>query len=420
MCELLIEKAMMIDEVELAKAKLEVYSGKKIQDMESVKRFICSEKNTKFYIDKKMRSSLTNDIDHTYVWLDTGFRDRNNNALFVSLLNNGRGYAGHIIGTARELAESIKSFYPKYKKDICSNYSRFVSKYSQKCQEREHTYIADEEQYLLARVNKDGVCENEFGNKIRQLNISWEKEEETIENEAPETVEKQEELNEQEKEITIGLLFDMLQEREQFIEELLQTIERSKAKSDSEIQDLVEIIRQQSTVIQEQTDALRNIRTFTDEEKEIQYHRDMKKEERQKGKVGHNLLHGRKKIMVLGTTNLSPEVMKGIITKEYGFEESDFVFENDYDKVVHSSGRVIESSRYQAIIFGCCPHSTTGKGKWSSLIERCKQSEDAAVVADARTESGNLKVTKGSFRKALNEICEGLSDVALSYFCFSS
>ena len=412
MCEMLIEKAMIIDEVELAKAKLEEFSGKKIQDMESVKRFIHSEKNTKFYIDKKMKSSLNNDTDHTYVWLDTGFRDRNNNALFISLLNNGREYTGHIVGTARELAESIKSFFPKYKKDICSNYSRFISKYNQKCQEREHTYIADEQQYLLGCANRDATCDSDFGNKIRQLNISWEKEEEEIIEVALPEEDATEQLNEREKEITIGLLFDMLQEREQFIEELLQTIERSKVKSDAEIQDLVEIIRQQSSVIQEQTDALKKIRVFTDEEKEIQYHRDLKKEEMQKGKVGHNLLKNRKKIMVLGTTNLSPEVMKGIVTKEYGFDESDFEFENDYDKVVHSSGRVIESSKYQAIIFGCCPHSTTGKGKWSSLIERCKQNEDATVIVDARTESGNLKVTKGSFRKALNDICAGLSDVA--------
>ena len=50
MCEMVIEKAMVIDNVECARAELENLSGKRIQDMEIVRRFICTEKNTKYYI----------------------------------------------------------------------------------------------------------------------------------------------------------------------------------------------------------------------------------------------------------------------------------------------------------------------------------------------------------------------------------
>ena len=53
MCEMLIEKAMVIDDVDRAKKELEALIGKKIKDMEVVKKFICAEKNTKFYVDKK-------------------------------------------------------------------------------------------------------------------------------------------------------------------------------------------------------------------------------------------------------------------------------------------------------------------------------------------------------------------------------
>ena len=106
-----------------------------------------------------MKSSINYDGDHTYVWLDTGFVDRKNNALFISLLNNGREYAGHHVGTARTLTGNIKGFYPQYKKDISNNYSRFMSKYNQKCRERDNEHIEDENQYLLCKVNEDCIGE---------------------------------------------------------------------------------------------------------------------------------------------------------------------------------------------------------------------------------------------------------------------
>ena len=250
--------------------------------------------------------------------------------------------------------------------------------------------------------------------KIHQLDAVWESAPEEVEeiNEVIKVAEPTEALNEVEKEITIELLIEMVQEREQYIQELLENLEKNKVESDAEIKDLVDIIKEQSVTIKERTDALTRIRIFNEHESLIQFHRDMEKEERQKGKVGHKLLENRKKILVLGTTNLSAEVMKGIIMKEYGFEEDDFEYEIDYDKVVHTSGRIINSSIYQAIIFGCCPHSTAGKGKWSSIIERCKQGENGILIVDARNIAGNLKVTKASFRNALSEICEAFTDVA--------
>ena len=41
----------------------------------------------------------------------------------------------------------------------------------------------------------------------------------------------------------------------------------------------------------------------------------------------------------------------------------------------------------------------------SSLIEKFKQCEDQPYAADARSKSGELKVTKESFRSALNSVC---------------
>lgn len=411
MAEMVIEKDMVIDKVEYVKSGLESFIGKKIKDMEIIRKFICTEKYTKFFIDKKMKSSVNRDTDNIYVWLDTGLRDSNNNALFISLRNNGENYRGHYVGTAHSLTKNIREHYPKNKKDINTNYSRFISKYNQKCLERENPYIEDEKQYLLCKVNESDGYENEIAEKIRQLNVSWEADPEEIVEEEATVVEETDEMSAMEEDITIGLLLDMLKEREQYIEELLKSIEKNKLEKDAEIQHLVEVIKKQSSEITDRTAALNRIRNFTEEEAMAQSWRDMTKEEKQVGKMGHKLLEKRKKIVLLGTSNLSIEVMKGIITKEYGFEEADFVYETDYNKVVHTSGRILDSNRYQAIIFGCCPHSAMRKGRWSSLIESCRQSDTSTFVVDARTNSGKLKVTKASFREALEKICEKFSDM---------
>jgi len=407
MCEMLIEKAMVIDDVEYVKNELEILTGKKIEDMEVVRRFICSEKNTKFFIDKKMNSSVNHDTDNTYVWLDTGFCDLNNNPLFISLLNNGREYVGHHVGTAKKLADNIKSYYHLKGKDVSKNYSRFVSKYKQKCAERNNEHIVDIEDYYLAKANEETCEENEFAKKIRQLNVVWtpDFEELVVEEEA---IEEPEIFNKNEEEITIHYLLEKLDEREQFIQELLEKLEnrdKNELEKDAKIDELIEIIK-------ERTDALIRIRAFNEEETAAQFNRNMKKEEKQKEMFGHKLLKEHKKVIVVGSTNLSAEVMKAIITKEYGFDEKDFEYETDYEKIVRSSGRIINSSKYQAIIFGACPHSTMAKEKWSSMIERCKRSETSAFVVDARSTTGKLKVTKESFRKAISEICDEFIEVA--------
>lgn len=409
MSEMIIEKAMVIDDVECVVSRMEDLTGKRMSGIDIVRKYICTERNTKFYIDKKLKSNVNQDSDSLYLWLDTGYRDRNNNTIFISLLNNGREYKGHYVGTARSLAKVIKNYFPAYRKDINGNYPRFLNKYKQKAAEREHLYISDENQYLLSKANSEQESSGELEVKIRQLNVSWEvdAEEDAVENENMEA-EPEAEMNEAEKEITVGLLFDMLQERERYIQELLENLEKSKLERDTETKELIDIIKKQSETIKERTDALTRIRIFTEEESQVQFQRDMEKKTREKEKVGHNLLKNRKKIMVLGATNLSAEVIKGIIIREYGFEESDFECETDYDKIVHSSERIVNRSRYQAVIFGCCPHSVTGKGKWSGVIERCKQ-EGGICVVDARSSSGNLKVTKASFRNALDEVCKKLS-----------
>lgn len=412
MREMLIEKNVVINNVDCARKELEVLSGERIHDLEIVKKFVTTEKYTKFFVDRKLKTSVNNDSDHSYLWLDTGFTDRNNQPIFISLVRMGHEYVGYKVGTAKTLADGIKREHQKYRKDIAANYSRFLNKYAQKCEERKQKHIDNVNQYYLSKANEASPEENEMAKKLRLLNQVWEADPEEVLEEAENKPAEEETFTEEEQEITMGLLFDMLKEREQYIQELLTALEKNKAQSDAEIKGLVEVIKEQSVVIQERTEALTRIRTFNDEESLVQFQREQEKEERQKAKTGHNLLGSRKKIMLLGSTNLSVEVMKGIITKEFGFEEDDFEYETDYHKVVHNSGRIMNSNRYEAIIFGCCPHSASGAAGWSSVIEKCKRTSGETVVVDARNTSGNLRVTKASFRKALEDICMQMSEAA--------
>ena len=60
------------------------------------------------------------------------------------------------------------------------------------------------------------------------------------------------------------------------------------------------------------------------------------------------------------------------------------------------------------MILGACPHKVQNLGDWRSLVEKCKNTEGMPIAIDARSRSGELKVTKESFREALLQICNEL------------
>ena len=130
-------------------------------------------------------------------------------------------------------------------------------------------------------------------------------------------------------------------------------------------------------------------------------------ETEEQGIGGHSLLGRNGKILVLGASALDQNTMNGI-AKLYGFHKKDFEYETDYTKVVNFAGRISNSERYVAIIFGACPHKVAGLGDWSSIIEKCRQCEDMPCAFDARSHSGELKVTKESFKTALWNVCNEL------------
>ena len=99
------------------------------------------------------------------------------------------------------------------------------------------------------------------------------------------------------------------------------------------------------------------------------------------------------------------EKLLGIV-KDYGYEKKDFVFWDDYDKIKSYAERMAGGS-FTGIIAGPMPHKVSGLGDYSSLIEKMKQPGYPYMV-EARNEAGELKITKNSYRKALEVLTKHL------------
>ena len=101
----------------------------------------CSEKNTKFYVDEKLKASVNQDTGSMYLWLDTGFCDIRNRPIFISLLRTCGEYIGHFVGTAQRLMENVREYFPRNRKYIKENFSKFLKKYDAKSNERDQKSV---------------------------------------------------------------------------------------------------------------------------------------------------------------------------------------------------------------------------------------------------------------------------------------
>ncbi len=396
MREFVIENGIVIDDVDSVIDGIRSISGKNISDAETIRRFITEEKATKYYIDKKCLGKMQPDRDTVYLWLDSGYVDRYGNSIMISLLNDSfGGYCGHYYGTMDVLANAIKNYFPGNTKDINRNLSNLKSKYQNKIADRNHRHIENEQEYLIMMCNGDSGY-SEFESLINNLNVHFDDpvEESVILPDPVDVEEKQPEfdMSYREKEITVGLLLDTIDDMQDYINELLEELKKSN-EDKAKMQEL----EQRNKALEQ---ALVDIRSFNAEH-------SAEEEEQKEARDGHDLLGRRGKILVLGATALDGKTMNGI-AKLYGFRKDDFEYEVDYDKMVSFTGRMGKLEKYSAVILGSCPHKVQNLGDWSSLVEKCKNTEGMPIAIDARSRAGELKVTKESFKAALIEICRQL------------
>ncbi len=390
MREFVIENGIVIDDVDSVVEGIRNITGKSLSDAETLKKFITKEKATKYYIDKKCVAKMQPDKDSVYLWLDSGFVDRYGNSVMISLLNdNYGGYTGHYFGTMDVLANTIKNYFPKNSKDINRNLCNLKNKYQNKIADRSHRHIESEQEYLIMLCNGESTC-SEIEELINGLNVNFEEFEEVHESscidiETSKSIETGINMTFKEEEITIGLLLDAIDEMQDYINDLLEELKKS---NENKIK--LQQLEQRNKDLEQ---ALVNIRAYNSSNSTSDI--DVKK-----GLNGHDLLGKKGKILVLGATALDEKTMNGI-AKQYGFMKNDFDYMLDYDKIKSFTGRSNKLGKYSAIILGACPHKVQNLGDWSSLIDKCKNMEGMPIAVDARSRSGELKVTKESFRQAL-------------------
>ncbi len=402
MQEFMIDNGIVIDDIEGVMEGIAKLSGKQMPSPQTIKRFITNEKSTKFYIDDKCSCKMQPDRDTVYLWLDSGFTSSYGDPIMISLLNKGAGgYTGHFYGTMDSLAGSIGNFFPQNRRNITKNLGSLRIKYDNKISGRDHAHINDEQEYLI-KTSNEASANTVMADLIKGLDITFPEVEVEPEPEIVQEVAKEEPgilMSKLEEEITIGLLLDKMEEREAYIDELLSIIERLNTEN--------KLTKEKMQELEVKNTEYK--RAFVELRANMPEHSEENKSESIGENIGHDLLGKKGRILVLGAASLDEKTMNGI-AKQYGFERRDFVYETDYEKVKSMAGRVSYGERFSAIILGACPHKVSMLGDYSSFVEKCKNDENLPDTYETRTNSGELKLTKESFRKALEAMMKDLME----------
>lgn len=111
-----------------------------------------------------------------------------------------------------------------------------------------------------------------------------------------------------------------------------------------------------------------------------------------------------RKILILGATEIKPKEIYGI-AKTKGLSKDQIEIRSDYDKNKRFS---IDNLRipcpYDGILIGPIAHKVLDINDYNSVIERLKNEEGFPCFQELRTKSGELKITKTSFKEGLDTL----------------
>ena len=111
------------------------------------------------------------------------------------------------------------------------------------------------------------------------------------------------------------------------------------------------------------------------------------------------------KIVVIGESEVSESVLLAI-AQRLGIDKDRFELCLDYEKAqTYNYRKMNYAPNYRAVLFGPCPHSSSGKGTSGSVINEMEQKEGYPRIM--RLESNHaLKITKSNFRSAIEKLVE--------------
>lgn len=118
-----------------------------------------------------------------------------------------------------------------------------------------------------------------------------------------------------------------------------------------------------------------------------------------------NVLSRNQKLLVIGGTEVKERILMGVAKAHSNFIKGDIEFVLEYDKIRMYTTRIKPwGTNYAGIIVGPCPHKTGDSGDFSSFIQKIKEEEGYPHIEEARELGGQLKLTKQSFRLALDRM----------------
>lgn len=123
---------------------------------------------------------------------------------------------------------------------------------------------------------------------------------------------------------------------------------------------------------------------------------------------------GRKpKILVFGASQVPAEHLRGI-AKNLGLEKNQIEFMTDYEQNKRFDfDNIRYNSPYGSILIGPNAHCMVGVGDHASVIQKLTKEEGFPHIEEIRTETGELKITKTSFKSALSRAVVYLSSIGI-------
>lgn len=112
------------------------------------------------------------------------------------------------------------------------------------------------------------------------------------------------------------------------------------------------------------------------------------------------ILPEKRQIIVIGDSNITKNVLLGI-AKSFGLAERQIDFYLEYQRIKQEGVRKYRyNDRIAGILVGPCPHKAANVYDCNSLLEQLRE-EGFPPFEEIRTERGELKITRSSYRQAL-------------------
>ena len=403
------------EELELARERVEKQLASKQSEVKELKYEVTKSNRKCIYLESQIEELE---------------RDKKNN--FIEIKNvkdehkREKNYQDELLDKLRKASiklQDIKDELSYKDKEICRLNSVVRSKedkirnltenlrlqkeeYVCKIKEFDERIIASEGQSNLEKSLRRNAEE-----KLKQINEEKEKLRKILHNSISkeEAFNLKEKINEKEKEIkelnsTIKKLELIHKESENKIYELKQEKEKSIRDYEEAIELVDEYERKYQALCLNQRTKIEEI--VDDAENIISNREHILSNERCNGNVF--CLKNSEQILVIGACRAKSNHLIGV-AKKYGLNANNLEFWDDYDKLKRDMSRLYYNTKYRAIILGPMPHKVANIDGYSSLISKIMDDKDAYPPVEICRSSGELKISKTSFKVALNNLLSKIS-----------